>query len=138
MELSTRSRYAVEAVIDLALETCNKSSVSLSDISYRNSISVSYLEQLFSKLRKAGIVDSIKGSKGGYKLNKKESDITILDIVLAVDEPLETRSCKGKLENGLGCSVKRGKCKSHDLWEGFLENIKNYLSNITLSDVLQK
>lgn len=138
MELSTRSRYAVEAVIDLALQSYNKGSVSLSDISYRSSISVSYLEQLFSKLRKAGIVNSIKGPKGGYHLNKNESDITILDIVLAVDEPLETRSCKGKLKNGLGCNLKSGKCKSHDLWDDFLKSIKSYLSSITLHDVLKK
>lgn len=138
MELSTRARYAVEAVIDLALHNNDEENISLGSISNRISVSISYLEQLFAKLRRAGVVNSIKGPKGGYKLNKDMSEISILDIIVAVDEPLETRSCKGKVSNGFGCGLNNARCKSHDLWDELLQKINTYLGTVTLKDVVNK
>ncbi|MGV3278484.1 Rrf2 family transcriptional regulator [Rickettsiales bacterium LUAb2] len=138
MELSTRARYAVEAVIDLAINTSNQDNVPLSSISERVSISISYLEQLFAKLRKAGIVISVKGPKGGYKLGMDLASVTILDIITAVNETIETRSCKGKLAHGEGCSLNRSKCHAHHLWDDLLTGITNHLKGVTLKDIVNK
>lgn len=142
MELSTRARYAVEAVIDLALcsnvNNLDSGNITLNTISKRVCISVSYLEQLFAKLRRASIVTSSKGPKGGYRLAKELDKITILDIIKAVNEKVETRSCKGKLRDGKGCRANGSKCYSHILWDGLLNNITGYLSSLTLYDVIYK
>lgn len=133
MKLSTKARYAVMAMIDIASYQGNQDCVSLFTISKRNNISVSYLEQLFIKLRKANLVISVKGSRGGYRLSRLPIDISIADIILAVDEKIELLRCKN---SGTGCITPTKLCKSHDIWSNLMINIHNYLSSISLEVVL--
>ena len=132
MKLTTKSRYAVTAMLDIAYYN-QGSPVSLPDISERQNISLSYLEQLFSRLKKGGLVQSIKGPGGGYKLSKRADDIVISDVIEAVDENIETMACSGKSN----CNKNR-QCLSHNLWEDLDEEIKNYLSDVTLQQVISK
>jgi len=132
MKLTTKSRYAVTAMLDIAYYN-RGNPVSLPDISERQNISLSYLEQLFSRLKKSGLVQSIKGPGGGYKLSKRADDIVISDVIQAVDENIETMACSGKSN----CNNNR-QCLSHNLWEDLDEEIKNYLSDVTLQQVISK
>lgn len=132
MKLTTKGRYAVTALLDLAYQG-HDAVVSLSDISERQSISISYLEQLFSKLRKKGLVTSIRGATGGYKMAKSVDDITVLDIIDAVDESVNATRCHGQA-NCQGGQM----CLTHDLWLGLSEQIENYLREINLSSLLRK
>lgn len=136
MKLSTKGRYAVMAMIDIAKYQDQEKDkyISLYTISKRNDISVAYLEQLFIKLKKAGLVDSIKGSKGGYRLKYKPNEIVILDIISAVDEKIELLRCNN---SGNGCINKNKLCESHDLWSNLMININDYLGSISLSNVLE-
>jgi Rrf2 family iron-sulfur cluster assembly transcriptional regulator len=133
MNLTTKARYAVMAMVDLALQT-HDNPVSLSDISSRQGIAVSYLEQIFMKLRKAGLVRSVRGPGGGYKLVHALEDVAISDIVAAVDEAIKMTRCSGKD----GCAVNKSKCLTHNLWEGLGGAIYTYLNNISLRDVCVK
>lgn len=136
MKLSAKGRYAVMAMVDLAKHTelnGTSSPVTLSDIAERQEISLSYLEQLFSKLRKAGLVKSVRGPGGGYKLARISGELRVSDIVLAVDEPLRTTRCKP--DTGTGCMSEGSRCVTHDLWEELGNQIYLFLSSVSLEDV---
>jgi Rrf2 family iron-sulfur cluster assembly transcriptional regulator len=128
MRLTAKSRYAVTALLDLAIHTQN-TRVTLADIADRQVISLSYLEQLFSRLRKAGFVKGIRGPGGGYMLAKSVNDITIADIIESVNEPISATACEGR-ENCFNGEI----CLVHDLWADLDQEIESYLSKITLAD----
>ena len=132
MRLTTKGRYAVTAMLDLALHAC-KDPVALSDISARQGISLSYLEQLFSKLRHKSLVKSIRGPGGGYLLNKTVSEISIAAVINAVDESLDTTRCKEK-----GDCQEGETCLTHHLWLDLSLQIHSFLSNISLQDLMNK
>lgn len=133
MKLSTKGRYAVMAMADLA-EASSTGPVTLSDIASRQSISLSYLEQLFAKLRRADIVASVRGPGGGYKLGRDASEIRVADIILAVDEPLRATRCS----EAKGCLASGKRCITHDLWDELSRHIYLFLSSISLEDVLER
>ena len=132
MKLSAKGRYAIKAMINIALNT-SKQPKTLLEIAKHQGISLSYLEQLFSRLKKSGLVESIKGPGGGYKLSKGADDIVISDVIQAVDENLETTACNGKSN----CHNNQ-QCLSHNLWEDLGTEIKNFLSDVTLQQVISK
>jgi len=132
VKLSTKGRYAVMAMVDLACQTSGKP-VSLADIAMRQEISQSYLEQLFGKLRKGGLVKSVRGPGGGYVLARPAEVMRISDIVLAVDEPMRATRCHPS--SPAGCQSDKGRCLTHDLWEELGNQIYFYLSSVTLGDV---
>ena len=132
MKLTTKSRYAVTAMLDIASHNTG-SPISLPEISHRQNISLSYLEQLFSRLKKSGLVDSIKGPGGGYKLSKDANELVISEVIQAVDEDLETTACNGKSN----CHNNH-QCISHNLWQDLGTEINNFLSDITLKQVIAK
>jgi Rrf2 family iron-sulfur cluster assembly transcriptional regulator len=132
MRLTTKGRYAVTAMLDLAINR-EQGPITLADISQRQGISLSYLEQLFSRLRKKGLVDSARGPGGGYRLSRSADAIAIADVVSAVDEKVDATRCKG-LKN---CNDSRA-CLTHQLWSDLSEQIRDFLSGITLADVLEK
>lgn len=132
MRLTTRGRYAVTALLDLAIqEDRNQAAVSLSDIAKRQSISVSYLEQLFSKLRRAELVKSTRGAAGGYHLARPLHQIDVMSIISAVDESINATRCDGK-----GDCQDGAMCLTHDLWLGLSSHIESYLKNVTLAELL--
>ena len=114
MKLSTKGRYAVMAMVDLARHAQAKP-VSLSDIAARQEISLSYLEQLFARLRRAGLVKSVRGPGGGYRLARGSTETRVSEIILAVDEPIKATRCTEM--GATGCRADRSKCLTHDLWE---------------------
>lgn len=130
MRLSTKGRYAVTAMIDLALHQ-NQRLVSLAEISEVQNISLSYLEQLFSKLRRYEIVEGVRGPGGGYRLARSAEDISIADIINAVDEKLDATRCSGH-EN---CQGGR-KCLTHELWFDLSQRIYGFLHEMTLADIV--
>lgn len=130
MKLSTKGRYAVTAMFDIALHS-DKGPVSLSDISERQGISLSYLEQLFTRLRAQGLVISTRGPGGGYSLAIDSEQIVISDVIDAVDENVDATRCGGKAD----CQ-NHERCLTHDLWEDLSDQIRNYLSNITLAQAV--
>ncbi|EGW21269.1 MULTISPECIES: Fe-S cluster assembly transcriptional regulator IscR [Methylobacter] len=132
MRLTTKGRYAVTAMLDLAFHSQIKP-VTLTDIAARQTISLSYLEQLFARLRRAGMVKGVRGPGGGYKLCRKTSDINIADIIAAVNEPLDSTKCGGEAN----CQKDQA-CLTHDLWMGLSEQIRDYLKGISLADLLEK
>ncbi|ELA08556.1 BadM/Rrf2 family transcriptional regulator [Moraxella macacae 0408225] len=134
MRLTTRGRYAVTALLDLALQDSQHDvAVSLSDIAKRQEISISYLEQLFSKLRKKGLVVSTRGALGGYRIAKPLNEISIMHIISAVDESVDARACEGE-----GNCQDGAMCLTHDLWSGLSYHIEQYLSNVTLAELIHK
>ena len=130
MRLNAKSRYAVTALLDLAIHSKNQR-VTLADIAERHVISLSYLEQLFSRLRKAELVKGIRGPGGGYLLAKAAHDITIAAIIDGVNEAISVRECNGE-EN----CFHGNRCLVHDLWEDLDQEISSYLSSITLADLI--
>ncbi len=130
MKLSTKGRYAVTAMFDIALHH-QAGPVSLSDIADRQGISLSYLEQLFTRLRKQGLVKSTRGPGGGYSLAMDSEQIAISDVIDAVDENVDTTRCGGKAD----CQNHQ-RCLTHDLWENLSGEIRNYLSNISLAQAV--
>jgi Rrf2 family transcriptional regulator, iron-sulfur cluster assembly transcription factor len=135
MRLSTKGRYAVMAMVDLAQHS-GDGPVCLSDIAERQEISLSYLEQLFAKLRRGGLVRSVRGPGGGYLLAHERNATRISDIIIAVDEPIEAIRCKPGTT--LGCRGDRSRCLTHDLWEELGNQIHLFLSSVTLGDVCEK
>ena len=132
MQLSTKGRYAVMAMVDLASNSSG-SSLPLASIAERQHISVAYLEQLFMKLRRAGLVKAIRGPKGGYQLARAASDISVADIMTAADEPVRMNRCS--VEGNDWClGTKR--CTTHDLWRALGIHITAFLSAVSLKDVL--
>jgi Rrf2 family iron-sulfur cluster assembly transcriptional regulator len=131
MKLTSKGRYAVTAMLDVALHS-QHGPVPLADISERQGISLSYLEQLFSKLRKAGLVASVRGPGGGYHLGKHPADIAIGTIISAVDESVEATRCNGKADCNGG-----SRCLTHTLWRDLSSRISDFLNNITLGELMQ-
>jgi Rrf2 family iron-sulfur cluster assembly transcriptional regulator len=132
MKLTTKGRYAVTAMLDLALHG-DQGPVSLADISARQEISLSYLEQLFSRLRRQKLVTSIRGPGGGYRLSRPAAEVFIAEVVDAVSESLDTTRCgnKGDCQNG-------EKCLTHHLWSDLSDQIHQFLSEISLGDLMKK
>jgi len=133
MKLNAKGRYAVMALCDLARHGTGKP-LALADIAERQSISLSYLEQLFAKLRRAGLVNSVRGPGGGYLLARSAREIAIADIIMAVDEPVRTTRCSPG--QPLGCRGTPQRCLTHDLWEELGNQIYLYLASVTVADVL--
>ena len=134
MRLSTKGRYAVMAMVDLAKHSKGHP-VALAEIADRQEISLSYLEQLFAKLREGGLVKSVRGPGGGYLLAHPQDVMRISDIILAVDEPIRTTRCAANSQTG--CRVNKTRCLTHDLWEELGNQIHTYLSSVTLADVIE-
>jgi len=132
---STKARYAVTAMVDLALEEA-AGPVSLGAISDRQELPLAYLEQLFAKLRKAGLVTSSRGATGGYVLAHKPEVMRILDIITAVDTPMKATRCEK--ESPTGCQTTGQRCLTHDLWDELGAVVQGYLARVTLADVCNK
>ena len=132
MRLTTKGRFAVTAMIDLALRE-NSGPVALAAISQRQQISLSYLEQLFGKLRRHELVESTRGPGGGYTLARKAGDITVADIIVAVDEPIDATGCGGK-ENCMGDEA--GRCMTHELWASLNQRMVEFLDSVTLQKLV--
>ena len=136
MRLSTKGRYAVMAMADLARNGAAKA-VPLQDIAARQEISLSYLEQLFARLRRGGLVASVRGPGGGYRLARNAADTWVADIVLAVDEPIRATRCAGQ-GSPRGCMLGGERCITHHLWEGLGQQIHAYLASVSLEDVIER
>jgi Rrf2 family iron-sulfur cluster assembly transcriptional regulator len=132
MKLSTKGRYAVMAMTDLAGHA-DRRAVSLAEIAERQQLSVAYLEQLFARMRRRGLVISARGPGGGYRLARPAEETTIAEVVTAVDEPLRATRCGGKTT---GCMRGGARCLTHDLWEETGRHIQDYLASVSLADVL--
>ena len=132
MRLTTKGRFAVTAMLDLAMRG-GKNPVTLAGISERQDISLSYLEQLFSRLRRHELVESVRGPGGGYYLARSPEAVSVADIIRAVDEPIDATQCGGK-EN---CHDDH-RCLTHDLWTGLNAHIYDYLDNVTLAALVAR
>ena len=132
MRLTTKGRFAVTAMIDLGLNG-GEHPVTLSAISERQNISLSYLEQLFAKLRRHNIVESVRGPGGGYCLGRHAAEITVADVIIAVDEPLDATQCGGR-EN---CKSEH-RCMTHDLWSTLNHKMLDYLASVSLAELVDK
>ena len=135
MKLSTKGRYAVMALVDLASQSDGRP-VALADIAERQEISLSYLEQLFAKLRRGGLVRSVRGPGGGYLLARPADDTRVSDAILAVDEPIRATRCKSG--SSAGCRANKSRCLTHDLWEELGNQIHVFLSSVSLADVCNR
>ena len=135
MKLSTKGRYAVMAMVDLASH-CRGAPVSLADIARRQEISLSYLEQLFARLRRGALVRSVRGPGGGYLPARPLDETRISDIIIAVDEPIRATRCP--VGTGIGCRSDKSRCLTHDLWEELGNQIHLYLSSVSLADVCER
>jgi len=132
VRLTTKGRYAVTAMLDLAIHQ-DKGPITLSDIANRQGISLSYLEQLFSRLRKQELVSSVRGPGGGYTLARGAKEIFVAEVILAVDENVDTTRCGGKHN----CQNDQ-ECLTHDLWHCLSDRIHDYLSNISLGELMER
>lgn len=135
MKLSTKGRYAVTALADIALHGRDKP-VALADIAERQDISLAYLEQLFVRLRRAGLVTSIRGPGGGYRLARTAGRINIAEVMAAVDERLNAMGCGGRYEDGMGCGKSQEACLTHALWEQLSAHVHVFLSKVSIADVI--
>jgi Rrf2 family iron-sulfur cluster assembly transcriptional regulator len=135
MRLTTKGRYAVMAMVDLA-DRGGSGPVSLAEIAERQEISLSYLEQLFAKLRQSGLVKSVRGPGGGYVLAHGRDETRIADIILAVDEPIRATRCTPGTP--FGCRGNKTRCPTHDLWEELGNQILFFLSSVSLGDVCER
>lgn len=132
MKLTTKGRYAVTAMLDLAIHD-TAGPVALADIAQRQGISLSYLEQLFARLRKRGLVRSVRGPGGGYQLGRKAGRIAVSDVIWAVDEMVDATRCAGR-ENCQG----EERCLTHDLWHDLSQQIRDFLSGIDLAELVER
>jgi Rrf2 family transcriptional regulator, iron-sulfur cluster assembly transcription factor len=132
MRLTTKGRYAVTAMLDLALHD-ERGPVALADIARRQGISLSYLEQLFSLLRRRGLVRSTRGPGGGYRLGRSPATIAVVDVIAAVDETVDATRCGG-LENCQG----EERCLTHDLWQDLSQRIHEFLKGIDLAELVER
>ena len=135
MKLTTKGRYAVMAMADLALFK-GKGPISLTEISLRQNISLPYLEQIFIKLKNDNLVRSVRGSRGGYTLEKPASEIKISNIISAVDEEVKMLNCKK--ESKKGCNNKSTKCITHNLWDQLDQHINNFFEKVKLQDLVKR
>ena len=133
MKLTAKGRYAVMAVADLAAQG-GGAQASLSEIGLRQGISVTFLEQLFGKLRRAGLVESKRGASGGYRLAVAAQDLTLEKIIFAVDEDIKAHGCTP--ETKMACTGQTGKCLTHNLWGALESHIEQFLASITVQDVI--
>ncbi|MDR0296609.1 MAG: Rrf2 family transcriptional regulator [Rickettsia sp.] len=133
MQLTTKGRYAVMAILEIASQMSDIP-VTLAEISAKQHIPVNYLEQIFTKLKKANIVRSTKGPKGGYVINEKLDNIKITSIIDAVGENIEMTRCLGK--SGSSCVPNKVQCNAHHLWLGLSRHIRNYFDTISIADML--
>jgi Rrf2 family iron-sulfur cluster assembly transcriptional regulator len=132
MRLTTKGRYAVTAMLDLALNATEKP-ITLADISQRQGISLSYLEQLFSRMRKQGLVSSARGPGGGYRLSRDANDINIAEVIIAVDEKVSINRCEGRGDCNNG-----GPCLTHELWCNLSDQIHDFLHGISLGNLVDE
>ncbi len=132
MRLTTKGRYAVTAMLDLALHY-DEGPITLADISHRQGISLSYLEQLFSKLRKNGLVDSTRGPGGGYRLSRSADEIDVAEVITAVDEKVDATRC-----GGLGNCQDDERCLTHELWTDLSDQIYSFLKGISLGALVAR
>jgi len=130
MRLTTKGRFAVTAMIDVAMQS-TKGPTTLAGVSDRQKISLSYLEQLFGKLRRSGLVESVRGPGGGYRLARSPDTVSVADVIVAVDEPIDATQCAGR-EN---CRDDR-RCMTHELWTNLNTHILDYLHSVTLADLV--
>jgi Rrf2 family transcriptional regulator, iron-sulfur cluster assembly transcription factor len=130
MRLTTKGRFAVTAMIDLGMRQ-HKGPVTLAGISQRQTISLSYLEQLFAKLRRHGLVESTRGPGGGYRLGKPAADVSVADIIFAVDEPLDATQCSGRAN----CDNDH-RCMTHDLWTSLNRHMVDFLDSVSLASLV--
>jgi Rrf2 family iron-sulfur cluster assembly transcriptional regulator len=136
MRLTSKGRYAVMALADLAANGGAAKAVPLADIAERQEISLSYLEQLFARLRQAGLVAGVRGPGGGYRLSRPAGEIRIADVVAAVNEPIKATRCRdGSMKS---CMGKEGRCIAHDLWDELGRQIYVFLAAVSLEDVVEK
>jgi len=135
MKLTTKGRYAVQAMTDIAAHEARQP-VALPDVALRQGISLGYLEQLFAKLRRAGLVESNRGVAGGYSLGRPARDIRVAEIVRAVDEAIRTTACEPG--SGKSCNGTSARCLTHDLWDELGRQIDIFLNAVTLEDVLER
>ena len=135
MRLSTKGRYAVMAMVDLAKHSTGEP-IALAEIAERQEISLSYLEQLFARLRIGGLVKSVRGPGGGYLLGHPAQETRISDVILAVDEPIRATRCSPGAP--VGCRGSKSRCLTHDLWEELGNQIHLYLSSVSLADVVEQ
>ena len=134
MKLTTKGRYAVMAMADLASNTA-KGPVSLTEISFRQNISLAYLEQIFIKLKNKKLVKSVRGATGGYILEKSASEIKLSNIIFAVDEEVKVLSCKKNSKRG--CNNKSTKCITHNLWDQLDQHINGFFEKVKLQDLVK-
>ena len=135
MKLTTKGRYAVMAMADLATNA-NGSAISLTEISYRQNISLAYLEQIFIKLKSKKLVKSTRGANGGYRLERPASEIKLSYIISAVDEEVKMLNCKKNSKKG--CNNKSTKCITHNLWDQLDQHINNFFEKVKLQDLIKK
>lgn len=135
MRLTSKGRYAVMAMADLSARTGEGAAVRLADIAERQNISLAYLEQLFARLKKAGLVVGARGPNGGYRLAKPAEAVSVAAVIAAVDEPIATNACRAG--GPIGCTGKKERCLTHDLWAGLGRRINDYLSDVTLADLAE-
>lgn len=133
MRLTSKGRYAVMAMADLALHGGADRAVPLQEVARRQEISLSYLEQLFARMRRAGLVSGVRGPGGGYRLARPAEDTTVAAIIAAVNEPIKTTRCDGGAKSCIG---RQGRCIAHGLWEEMGARIHAFLESVTLGDVL--
>ena len=131
MRLTTKGRFAVTAMIDVAMHG-TKTPVTLAGVSQRQKISLSYLEQLFGKLRRHGLVESVRGPGGGYRLARGAESISVADVIVAVDEPIDATKCGGR-EN---CKDDGKRCMTHELWANLNQHIFGYLRSVSLAELV--
>ncbi|XBQ15548.1 MAG: Rrf2 family transcriptional regulator [Oceanicaulis sp.] len=134
MKLSTKGRYAVMAMADLAVSS-KDGPAPLGEIASRQEISLSYLEQLFAKLRRAGLVKSVRGPGGGYRLARPAGETRVADIMIAVEEPVDVTRCQHK---PAGCMESGRRCITHDLWDELGRHIHLFLNGVTIEDVIER
>ena len=136
MRLTSKGRYAVMAMADLALHGGVDRAVPLQEVARRQEISLSYLEQLFARMRRAGLVSGVRGPGGGYRLAKPMAETSIADIIAAVNEPIRATRCKDG--SAKSCIGKTGRCIAHGLWQEMGDRIHSFLASVTLADVLEQ
>jgi Rrf2 family iron-sulfur cluster assembly transcriptional regulator len=137
MFLTAKARYAVMAMVDIALYTDSGRPSKLEAISIRQGIDKSYLEQIFVALRRKGLVNSVKGPGGGYKLTKDLTKISVAEILIAVEENTEMTRCARKEEENRGCMANGAKCLTHHLWVALGQNIEQFFQQVTLADICE-
>ena len=136
MRLTSKGRYAVMAMADLALHGGDTRAVPLQEVARRQEISLSYLEQLFARMRRAGLVSGVRGPGGGYRLARGSDAITVAEIIAAVNEPIKATRCEeGSMKSCIGRS---GRCIAHGLWAEMGERIQGFLASVSLADVLEQ